>query len=64
MSNPDRIEVFKGKGVLHRWYWRRRKANGRITEDGAGGRERGYVSKAGAKRAAGKAHPDLPVVSR
>lgn len=64
MANPDRIEVYKGKGLLRRWYWRRRKANGRVTEIAAGGRERGYTRKAGATRAAAKAHPELPVVYR
>jgi uncharacterized protein YegP (UPF0339 family) len=52
-----RLEVFRDKGLLKRWRWRRRAGNGRITETAG----ESYFSKWNAKRAAHKAHPGDPI---
>lgn len=63
VANPERIEVYRNSR-WGRWYFRRRAANGRVTETGAGGKQRGYATKGGAMRAAAKLHPHLPVIVR
>lgn len=51
---PHYLEVYKAKGLLNRWRWRRRAGNHRIVE----GPQQGFTRRASAVRSARQAHPD------
>ena len=52
-----KVELFKGKGNVQNWYLRLRAQNGKVLAI-----SEGYYSKWGAKRAAKKSFPGLPLV--
>lgn len=47
------VEVYRQRGVLRRWRWRRVANNGRIIADSG----QGYTRRWSAKRAARRSHP-------
>lgn len=44
------LEVYRQQGVLYRWRWRRRSANGRIIADPGQGFTRKWSAKRSAKQ--------------
>jgi len=56
-----RVEVYEGRGG--RFFTRKVSANGRVTETGAGGKNRGWATRRGARRQAAIDFPGLEVVS-